>query len=38
MQDTANMNMYGYVDIQRAKSQPYGTMQAYYYSKIGLLG
>jgi hypothetical protein len=27
-EDAANMNMYGYVDIQSARSQPYGTVQA----------
>ena len=26
--DAADMNLYGYVDIQSAKSQPYGTVQA----------
>jgi 2,4-dienoyl-CoA reductase-like NADH-dependent reductase (Old Yellow Enzyme family) len=27
-EDAASMNLYGYVDIQSAKSQPYGTVQA----------
>jgi 2,4-dienoyl-CoA reductase-like NADH-dependent reductase (Old Yellow Enzyme family) len=27
-EDAASMNMYGYVDLQSAKSQPYGTVQA----------
>ena len=27
-EDTASMNMYGYVDIQSAKSRPYGTVKA----------